>query len=104
MLTTLMFNLRKPTRYGQDLFLSGNISQLGSWDVKRALALSAGKYTEKQPLWYTFERLPAGTMFEYKYVLKGTEDKKSVWETGRNREFLVPATCEVSVAIHDDWR
>ncbi|KAM0720925.1 hypothetical protein Q7P37_003210 [Cladosporium fusiforme] len=102
--TTLMFNVRRPTVYGQRVFLSGSVPQLGAWDTSKALPLSAGKYTEKQPVWYTFVRLPAGSTVEYKYVLKNADGSTIVWELGPNREYTVPATCAVSAAVDDEWR
>lgn len=102
--TTLMFNVRKPTSYGQNIFFSGNTPQLGGWNTSQAIPLSAGKYTEKQPLWYTFKRFPVGAAFEYKYVLKNEDGNTIVWELGPNRRYVVPASCAVSIAVDDDWR
>lgn len=99
-----MFNVRKPTVYGQNLFLSGSSSQLGGWNASRALPLSAGKYTEDQPVWYTFESFPVGVDLEYKYVLKNVDGNTIVWENGSNRRYTVPASCEVSVKVNDMWR
>lgn len=99
-----MFNLRKETKVGQDVFLSGSIPQLGAWDTGKALPLSAGKYTAAKPLWYVFERMRAGVSFEYKYLVKTADGAAIVWESGSNRRFDVPASCEVSVSVDDEWR
>lgn len=99
-----MFNVRKRTQPGQDVFISGNIPQLGNWDVGKALPLSAGKYTEPTPVWYGFEKLPVGMELEYKYVLKIADRGAVIWEAGENRGYTVPASCDVSEAIEDEWR
>ena len=99
-----MFNVRKPTVYGQNILLSGSVPQLGGWDASEALSLSAGRYMEKQPVWYTFVRLPVGVTFEYKYVLKNADSSDVVWEPGSNRQYTVPGTCAVSVLVDDEWR
>lgn len=99
-----MFNVRKRTQPGQDVFISGSVPQLGIWDVRQALPLSAGKYTEQTPVWYGFEKLPVGLSFEYKYVLKNANEGAVMWEAGENRRYTVPTSCAVPEAIEDDWR
>ncbi|KUL89535.1 hypothetical protein ZTR_04402 [Talaromyces verruculosus] len=39
------------TTYGQEVYLTGSISQLGSWSTSSAVLLSADQYTSSDPMW-----------------------------------------------------
>ncbi|KAF3013880.1 hypothetical protein E8E15_004544 [Penicillium rubens] len=80
------------TAYGQNVFLTGSISQLGSWSTSSAIALSADLYTSSNPLWTASIDLPAGTTFEYKFFKKGS-DGSITWESDPNRSYTVPTGC-----------
>ncbi|KAL2830841.1 putative glycosyl hydrolase, family 15 [Aspergillus cavernicola] len=92
------------TTFGQNIYVVGSISQLGTWDTSSAVALSASQYTSSNPLWSATITLAAGTTFEYKYIRKET-DGSVVWESDPNRSYTVPSTCGVSTATESDtWR
>ncbi|KAF9883667.1 hypothetical protein FE257_003101 [Aspergillus nanangensis] len=98
------FNLIATTVYGENVFLAGSISQLGSWDTSKAVALSADKYTSSNHLWYATVSLPAGTTFQYKYIRKES-DGSVVWESDPNRSYTVAAACGVVTGTEGDtWR
>jgi alpha-amylase len=91
------------TTYGQNVYISGSISQLGSWDASSAIALSASSYTSSNPLWQATITLPVGTSFEYKFIEKsGTT---VTWESDPNRSFTVPTGCSGTTAtVTATWR
>lgn len=92
------------TTYGENVYIVGSISQLGSWNTNNAVALSASKYTSSNNLWYVTINLPAGTTFQYKYIRKET-DGTIKWESDPNRSYTVPSGCGVSTATENDtWR
>jgi glucoamylase len=92
------------TYYGENVFIAGSISQLGSWDTSKAIALSASQYTSGNHLWFATINLPAGTTFQYKYIRKES-DGSIVWESDPNRSYTVPSGCGVSTATESDtWR
>lgn len=62
------FDLNATTTYGQNLYLFGNTTDVGSWNVNEALAGSASGYTDTRPLWTWTVELPAGTGLEYKFL------------------------------------
>lgn len=80
------------TSYGQNVFVAGSISQLGSWSTSSAIALSSESYTTSNPLWTASINLPAGTTFEYKFFKKGS-DGTITWESNPNRSYTVPTGC-----------
>ncbi|KAK4629324.1 Glucoamylase I [Fulvia fulva] len=102
-LTNVLFNEIATTTFGENVFIVGSISQLGSWDTSKAVALSADKYTSSNNLWYVSVSLPAGTSFQYKYVRK-ENDGSTRYEGDPNRSYTVPRNCDGSATVNDTWR
>ncbi|KAJ5451902.1 Carbohydrate binding module family 20 [Penicillium cf. griseofulvum] len=101
---SVTFNELVTTSFGQNIFLTGSISQLGSWSTSSAIALSAGSYTSSNPLWTTSVSLPVGTTFTYKFFKKGA-DGTITWESDPNRSYTVPAGCSgTAVTESTTWR
>ncbi|EED14963.1 glucoamylase precursor, putative [Talaromyces stipitatus ATCC 10500] len=93
------------TSPGQDIYLTGNISALGSWSTTagKAIALSAQDYRSADNLWYVALTLPSDTAFEYKFFKN--ESGMIIWEDDPNRVYVVPSDCGVSTAcINDSWQ
>ncbi|KAL3473154.1 starch binding domain-containing protein [Aspergillus californicus] len=98
------FNALVTTTYGENVYIVGSISQLGSWSTGSAIALSASGYTSSNPLWTVGVSLPVGTAFEYKYIKKES-DGSVVWESGTNRAYTVAAACSgAAVTQSDTWK
>ncbi|KAL8775683.1 MAG: hypothetical protein Q9209_000179 [Squamulea sp. 1 TL-2023] len=99
------FNVREPTIYGETVFVSGSIAELGNWDTSRGLELHAYRYTSSNPLWSgTAGALPAGESFEYKYYKTGTDGVTVIYEGGANRVYTVPEGCARNVVQIDTWQ
>lgn len=98
------FDVIATTLYGENIKLTGAISELGLWDVNNAVVLSASSYTPRKHLWSVTVTLPAGSSLAYKYIrLKG--DGSIQWESDPNRPYTVPQKCGTStVTIRDVWR
>ncbi|EAW23731.1 putative alpha-amylase [Aspergillus fischeri NRRL 181] len=100
----ILFEELVTTTYGETIYLTGSISQLGNWDTSSAIALSASKYTSSNPEWYATVTLPVGTSFQYKFFKKES-DGSIVWESDPNRSYTVPAGCAgTTVTVSDTWR
>lgn len=98
------FDLIATTYYGENIKIAGSISQLGSWDTSKAVALSAADYTSSNNLWFVDVSLPAGTVFEYKYI-RIESDGTIEWESDPNRSYTVPAACATTAVTESDtWR
>ncbi|KAJ6009181.1 hypothetical protein N7522_004197 [Penicillium canescens] len=98
------FNELVTTTYGENVYVVGSISQLGSWSTSSAIALSASSYTSSNPLWTTTISLPVGTTFEYKFIKKES-DGSIVWESDPNRSYTVPTGCSGTTATASaTWR
>jgi glucoamylase len=88
---------------GQNVFIAGQLTQLGNWSPTDAKPLSADKYTSSDPLWYAEIDLPAGTVFEYKYIKK-TSDGTVTWENDPNNRQTTPSECGSTLTLNDTWR
>ncbi len=91
------FNANVTTSYGQNVFVVGDVAELGGWDPAKAVALSPTSY----PVWKATVSLPAGTAVSYKYVKKNP-DGSVTWESDPNRSFTTPSGG--AVTRDDTWR
>ncbi|KAI0071345.1 glycoside hydrolase [Panus rudis PR-1116 ss-1] len=96
---TVNFAETATTTFGENIFLVGSISQLGSWNPSAAIALSSAEY----PVWKVSVSLPASTTFEFKFIRKET-DGSIVWESDPNRSATTPASGSSSITITTSWR
>ncbi|KAI0133015.1 starch binding domain-containing protein [Xylariales sp. AK1849] len=97
------FNEVVTTTYGQTVKIVGSTSQLGNWDSSSAPAMSASQYTSANPLWSYTLSLPAGTSFEYKYVIVASSGAVT-WESDPNRSYTVPTSCLTTTTVSGSWR
>ncbi|MFD8151614.1 carbohydrate-binding module family 20 domain-containing protein [Streptomyces sp. NPDC059720] len=81
------FNVTAHTQWGQQVYVTGNRPELGSWNPDKAVPLSSASY----PTWSATVVLPAKTKVEYKYIVK-TVNAPVTWETGPNRTTVTPPT------------
>ncbi|WP_051794990.1 carbohydrate-binding module family 20 domain-containing protein [Streptomyces sp. NRRL S-87] len=95
--TGASFAVNATTSWGQDIYVSGDQSALGSWNPANARKLDPAAY----PVWKLDLALPAGTVFAYKYVRKDAAGNVT-WESGANRTATVPANGKVT--LNDTWR
>lgn len=101
----VLFEEYVTTSYGQNIYIAGSISQLGSWDTANAVALSASKYTSSSPLWYVVVTIPVGTSFQYKFMEETSGSSTITWESDPNRVYTVPTGCVGSTAtVTATWR
>lgn len=77
---TVTFKVSATTVWGENIYLIGNIPELGSWDAARAVQMSATGY----PVWDVSLPLSVPSTFEYKYIRKNSTGAVT-WEGGYNR-------------------
>ncbi|KAG8951106.1 hypothetical protein FRC04_006765 [Tulasnella sp. 424] len=85
------------TVYGENIFLVGSISQLGTWDPNSSIALSSVSY----PVWTVTVSLPPNTSFQYKYIRKDSSGNVT-WESDPNRTYTTGSSG--SATENDSWR
>ncbi|MET9701190.1 carbohydrate-binding module family 20 domain-containing protein [Streptomyces sp. NPDC006529] len=81
------FNVATYTQWGQQVYLTGNSQELGSWNPDKAVPLSSATY----PTWSATVVLPANAHVEYKYIIKAV-NAPVIWENGPNRTTVTPPT------------
>lgn len=91
------FGVTASTVPGQNIYVTGDRAELGSWNTGGALKLDPAAY----PVWKLDVTLPAGTAFSYKYLRKDAAGNVT-WESGANRTATVPASGKVTLT--DTWR
>ncbi|KAH7107914.1 glycoside hydrolase [Auriculariales sp. MPI-PUGE-AT-0066] len=94
---TVNFAVNATTTFGDNIFVTGSISQLSNWSPDTSIALSSASY----PIWTASVSVPAGTAFSYKY-LKKTSSGSVVWESDPNRSATAPSSG--SLGLNDTWR
>jgi glucoamylase len=78
------FNIRAPIGSGEQVFVTGELRNLGNWNPGKAQGLTAAQSTGNDPLWVAEIDLPAATAFEYKYIKKSASGEV-VWESLPNK-------------------
>jgi hypothetical protein len=79
--TRLDFFVNMPaTVHGEEVFVVGNVPELGDWDVSKGVQLSGNTFPE----WRGSVEIPSGVDFFYKYVVRG-RDGNVRWEHGQDR-------------------
>jgi glucoamylase len=99
----ITFNERATTSPGENIFVVGQLTELGNWSPVDAKPLSAAKYTSSDPLWTADIDVPASTVFEYKYIKKSSSGEVT-WESDPNRKFTSSNGCGSTTTVNDTWR
>ncbi len=96
----LQFYLRFSTRYGQSLYITGNIAELGNDDPQSALLMS---YLNDQ-LWVAEIDIKAKQLSQlhYKYILKG-EDGELIMDAEKARAIDFDTEHASDINIIDTW-
>ncbi|WP_030618896.1 carbohydrate-binding module family 20 domain-containing protein [Streptomyces fulvoviolaceus] len=92
---TATFNEYAATTSGQDVYVVGSISALGSWDTSKAVKLSSTGY----PIWSSEVSIPINTSFEFKYIKKDSSGNVT-WESNANRS---ASTTTSAVSYNNTW-
>jgi glucoamylase len=98
------FWLIENTYYGENVYMTGNVSALGDWNARAGYSLNAGLYTSNENLWFaTVKGLQPGVTIEYKFY-KIEPDNSVTFEGGKNRMYTVPTGCPVAPQVHAVWQ
>ncbi|THF78797.1 alpha-amylase family glycosyl hydrolase [Cohnella fermenti] len=79
----VIFKVNATTTYGQNIYVVGNIPELGNWDPTKA---TEAFLNPDYPVWFLPVSVPKGTTFEYKFIKKDAAGNVT-WEGGSNRTF-----------------
>lgn len=77
----VIFHVKAETSYGENIYIVGNVPELGSWDPDKCTeALLNPNYPE----WFLPVSVPAGTEIQFKFIKKDANGTVT-WESGDNR-------------------
>lgn len=77
----VIFHVKAETNYGENIYIVGNVPELGSWDPDKCTeALLNPNYPE----WFLPVSVPAGTEIQFKFIKKDANGNVT-WESGDNR-------------------
>ncbi|KAF7869951.1 hypothetical protein EAF04_004735 [Stromatinia cepivora] len=85
----VQFYVNATTYYGENIYVIGNTTDLGEWDLNSALPMNAGMYTTEYPLWYVDTKLTAGETVSYVFVREQNCGQAPIYES-RNRTVIIP--------------
>lgn len=100
--SSMTFDIRVQTRYGESIYLTGSLAELKNWSPTTAIPLTASGYTADHPLWSIRVELPAATPFQYKYIKK-TLSGSLVWLSGPNLSAISSSGCGSNGTLSDVW-
>jgi alpha-amylase len=95
-LIAVTFVIKNATTYmGQEVYIAGNIAELGSWNTANAIKTAISEY----PTWTLTVNLPQGETIQFKGIKKDSSGKV-VWESGSNHTYTVPSTGSGAVTVN----
>ena len=87
--SNVLFMVNATTYFGENIYLAGNTTDLGAWDINNAQPMSASNYTSDRPLWFANIPMTAGETVSYGYVRQENCNQPYIYET-LNRTLVVP--------------
>jgi alpha-amylase len=91
------FDENKTTVVGQNVYVVGDITELGGWNTADAVPLSSAKY----PMWSAAVSIPQSESFQYKYVVIDGSGNVT-WESGVNRS--AASGTAATLTLNDTWK
>ncbi|HEX8111402.1 MAG TPA: carbohydrate-binding module family 20 domain-containing protein, partial [Kofleriaceae bacterium] len=99
---TVTFNESADTFLGQNIYMTGSIAELASWNTDGAMPLTRISGSGTLGNWRVTLTLPAATGVEYKYVKKDGAGTVT-WESGDNRALTTGAGGSAQT-VNDSWK
>lgn len=78
------------TSLGENVYLVGNVAEIGSWDPTKAIGPMFNQVIHSYPTWYFDVSVPAGTALQYKFIKKN--GAVVTWEGGSNHTYTAPSS------------
>lgn len=100
--SAVTFRVKANTAFGEGLYVSGSIAELGSWELHQAVRMKPSDCAGTRCTWsITLRYLPHGQSLTFKFLRKS--GAVTIWEGGTERAFTVPPA---ATATYDaqGWR
>lgn len=86
---TFTVNSAPSTAWGENVFLTGSVFELGSWSTDKNVAVGR-LLAPNYPNWFGMASLPASRSVEYKFIIPRNSGTVT-WEGGLNHTYSTPA-------------
>lgn len=86
------------TNYGDQIYLSGNVEELGKWSATPA-QIYGPMLCPNYPSWYIVASVPAGQTIQFKF-LKISSGGTVTWEGGSNHSYTVPTSGTANCTVN----
>ena len=87
------------TNWGQNVYLVGNVHELGNWDTNKAIGPLFNQVIHAYPTWYVDVSVPEGRRIEFKFIKKDASGNV-VWEGGTNHIYTTPVGTTGTVQVN----
>jgi hypothetical protein len=78
------------TSPGENVYLSGNVDELGNWDATKAIGPMYNMVEYVYPNWYFDVSVPAGTALQYKFLK--VNGSTVTWNPNANQTITTPSS------------
>ena len=95
------FNVNATTYFGENIYIIGDVEELGAWNPGIAAPMGADGYTAERPLWTLTLDLPAEIDVVYKYLRRGS-DGSYVFEDG-DRVLTTNDCGDPALILEESW-
>lgn len=95
---TFTVNNAAPTSIGDNIYLSGSVSELGNWSTDKNIAIGP-MFAPNYPNWFTTASVPACTTIQFKF-LRITSGGVVTWENGANHTLTTPCSGTGSTTVN----
>lgn len=105
---TFTVNNAYPTNYGDEIYLTGNVPELGNWSTKSGLGGSDNQdivpawgplLDPNNPTWFSMASVPASYNLQFKFFDLQSSGNV-IWENGSNHTYTTPSSGEGSVTVN----
>jgi len=97
---TFTVNNASPTNVGDNIYLSGSVTELGNWSTSKTVAIGP-MLAPNYPNWFVTASVPACATIQFKF-LKITAGGAVTWENGSNHSYITP--CSGTGATTVSWQ
>lgn len=94
---TFTVNNASPTNFGDNIYLTGNVYELGNWSTSSTVAIGP-MLAPNYPNWFITASVPACSAIQFKFI-KITSGGAVTWENGSNHTYTTPCSGTGSVTV-----
>lgn len=86
-----------PTSFGDNIYLTGNVYELGNWSTSSSVAIGP-MLAPNYPDWFITASVPACSAIQFKFI-KITSGGAVTWENGANHTYTTPCSGTGSTTV-----